>query len=110
MSAEELKTCIQSANAMWLYYYGMDGSDRAAIEVMRLNIIALMEQERKAAVDEYIAANKTVGACQSIAEKQRDKRQLIIELTKAALNGGHKDQDAIKLAIYLADEIDKLDL
>ena len=122
MSAVDLKKSIQSEMEMWNYFVSLDGGQDEGIEQIRCEIITLIEQERKAAVDEYIAANKSVGACHSIDEKQRDKRQLIIELAKAALSGLNAnpeswpktDEDIINLAIdqavYAAERLNGLDL
>ena len=108
MSAEDLKKALNSSKSLRDYWMDVPGSMEDSAASVRIEIIALIEQERKAAVEEYIAANNEVGECQSIDEKKRDKRQLIIELIKAGLSGGKGYSDAWGDAIYLAERLDKL--
>ena len=124
MSAEDLKNAIESDDSMWNHYLSLPGGVSDTIEQIRHDIISLIEQERKAAVEEYKLENyKAEMIGRAPATPSSNKKQLIIDLTKAALTGLCANQRAweeyswnmtidrtINLAIDAAEKLDKLEL
>ena len=115
MSAEYLKNAIDNRSTEILRKWYMGDSYEGSIS----DLVALIEQERKAAVEEYKKLQE-FNDCYSNAPPKLSKKQLIIDLTKAALsgfcvNGVYVENSeivdcAVRIAILTAEKLDKLEL
>ena len=118
MSAEDLKKSLEDYYSLREYF-----NSQPDFESIRLDILAIIQPERKAAVEEYkldkLENYKAEMIGRAPATSPSNKKQLITEFAMTALTGAAiadlesrniAVQSAIKIAVDAAQKLDKLEL
>lgn len=121
MSAKDLREALKDGEAFWKYWDALPGYALKYIAQSHIeNILTLIEEERKAAIDEYINQEGRRGSVMSVsnpypASLERDKARLdqyvCAEMIAASISnpdGTYTTKDFVARAKQLMAEVDKV--